>query len=217
MLTHTDDILLNIDLVYSHKKDFLLYLTLLINTGFKCDMQRGIYTCNNIDLVNTTAAAKMAGMTWKTARKYIKQYSNIYEYCGRIAPLPRKIYFKLLEDLKDTPVAERNGIVRLFCYFVCMCWTFQDFSRKQFSIVSDLGSTARDVTRRTTWLIQHHYINMKHGHVHFAGKEAHPRVYQLYIDEVPSHYVGTEWWTYQLAERESQSIDDVLKEFRNSF
>lgn len=216
-MDNTTDILLNIDMVYNHKKDFFLYLTLLHTAGFKCDMKNRTYLCTNIKNINTTAAAKITGVTAQTVRKYKNLYEDNYQYCGAIAPLPFAVYNRLVNELGNTTAAEKNGIIRLFCYYVCMCWMFQNFSRNKHQITKDLDSTVANVCRRTQWLVEHKFINLKHKHMNFADKEPHPCVYQLFVDEVPPHYVGTTWWVDQLAERDAQSLEEILKEFKNSF
>ena len=114
-------ILLNLSLVTNHKKDFLTFLAAQINRGFAVDWEASTYTSGKISLTKAKELTEITKLTAPTINKYLKTYPDTYEYCGRFAVLPISIYNKLLAETEELAAAERNGIVRTFCYFVCMC------------------------------------------------------------------------------------------------
>ena len=209
-------ILLNLSLVTNHKKDFLTFLAAQINRGFVVDWEASTYTSGKISLVKAKELTGVTKLTAPTINKYLKTYPDTYEYCGRFAVLPVSIYNKLLTETEELAAAEKNGIVRTFCYFVCMCWLYRDFSRTKSNIATDLDNRLPDVIARINWLIDKKYINYKHKHAHYAGQQAKPAVYQLYDDEVPSNYANSWWWENQLAHRQI-SIEELLSEYKNIF
>lgn len=216
-MTLTSDILVNIDLVKQHKKDFLLTLLLHNQSHREVDWSHSYYCCGDILRSQPKRLREQTGLTAKTIYKYLKTYSNTYSYAGSIAVLPPLIWDRLMEDIKLLAAAEKNGVVRTFCYFICQSWAYQDFSRSQELIAKDLDNRVIDVRWRIQWLVQHQYIFIKHHQVNFAGKDRHACVYQLYNDEVPSYYAGTSWWIGHLAERARTNIDEILAEFKNTF
>ena len=209
-------ILLNLSLVTNHKKDFLTFLAAQINRGFAVDWEASTYTSGKISLVKAKELTGVTKLTAPTINKYLKAYPDTYEYRGRFAVLPMSIYDKLLAETEELAAAERNGIVRTFCYFVCMCWLYRDFSRTKSNIATDLDNRLPDVIARINWLIDKKYINYKHKHAHYAGQQAKPAVYQLYDDEIPSNYTNSWWWENQLAHRQIP-IEELLNEYKNIF
>lgn len=209
-------ILLNLSLVTNHKKDFLTFLAAQINRGFAVDWEASTYKSGKISQTKAKELAAVTKLTTETINKYLKTYPDTYEYCGRFAVLPTSIYNKLLAETEELAAAERNGIVRTFCYFVCMCWLYRDFSRTKSNIATDLDNRLPDVIARINWLIDKKYINYKHKHAHYAGQQAKPAVYQLYDDEVPSNYANSWWWENQLAHRQIL-IEELLSEYKNIF
>ena len=209
-------ILLNLSLVTNHKKDFLTFLAAQINRGFAVDWEASTYKSGKISLVKAKELTGVTKLTAPTINKYLKTYPDTYEYRGRFAVLPISIYNKLLAETEELAAAERNGIVRTFCYFVCMCWLYRDFSRTKSNIATDLDNRLPDVIARINWLIDKKYINYKHKHAHYAGQQAKPAVYQLYDDEVSSNYANSWWWENQLAHRQIL-IEELLSEYKNIF
>ena len=209
-------ILLNLSLVTNHKKDFLTFLAAQINRGFAVDWEASTYTSGKISQTKAKELTNVTKLTAPTINKYLKTYPDTYEYRGRFAVLPISIYNKLLTETEELAAAERNGIVRTFCYFVCMCWLYRDFSRTKSNIATDLDNRLPDVIARINWLIDKKYINYKHKHAHYAGQQAKPAVYQLYDDEVPSNYANSWWWENQLAHRQIL-IEELLSEYKNIF
>lgn len=210
------NIYLNIEMVQNYKRDFLTFLTAQIRCGFNIDWDTSTYSSGKISLVNAKELEKVTNLTRRTIKNYLCGFPSVYEYSGRFAVLPCSIMNKLLEETQDMAAAEKNGIIRTFCYFVCMCWLYRDFSRTKENIAADLDNKVADVRRRINWLVDNGYIAYKHKHTHYLGQQAKAAVYQLYDDEIPTAYWCKEWWNEQLAKRQI-SIEDILANYKNIF
>ena len=211
------EIIIDKDLVFQHKKDFSILLAIHDRCGAKCEWETSTYLIDNLKCLDNRSLANITGLSMNTIRKYTNGYPATYQRSGPFALLPRPTYQRLLEETRSLTAAEKNGVIRTFCYFVCMCWSFQDFSRSVENIAKELDNKVCDVSRRINWLVEHGFIYIKRHQINFAGQDKHPRVYQLYIDEVPANYIHTDWWAFQLAARETQTVDSILDNFKNSF
>lgn len=212
-----NELLINLDLIKQHKKDFWLTLILQRQQGFLVNWDTSTYRCGENINIDNRALSVLTGFHINTIRKYTNEYISTYEYAGSFSIIPNETYDRLVMETQMLTAAEKNGIIRTFCYFVCMCWSLRDFSRTKENIAKDLDNKLVDVIRRVKWLVEHKFIFIKHQHVHFPNAESKACVYQLYIDEVPPNYARTEWWVGHLAARETASIDDILTNFKNSF
>ena len=216
-MNDTTDILLNLNMVREHGKDFTIFIYRLIWGEVHVEMKDSMYYYTHLDAASNRILANLTGLHINTVRKYTNEYPDYYEYAGSIAPLPITVFHRLEAETKSLTAAEKNGVIRTFCYFVCMCWSFQNFSRSVENIAAELDNKVCDVSRRINWLVQHGFIYIKHHQMNFAGQDKHPRVYQLYIDEIPANYVNTKWWRFNVAARETQTVDSILDNFKNSF